>query len=108
MKVRHLPIVAALGAVALPMPAPTQALTPSPLPASAASAAAPRKPAARLQSPAEKRDAASHDLRPEHPVVPQINIPLGRTAPAFKPPQRPETGARPADSAASAEAGRRQ
>ena len=52
----------------------------------------------RLQSPAEKRDSAdavsAPDLRPDRPVVPQINIPLGRTPPAPTPSaSRPRSGA---------------
>lgn len=56
--------------------------------ASAASAARPLKPAkparppTRLMSPAESANQAAQpgDLRPEHPVTPQIRIPLGKPA----------------------------
>ena len=62
--------------------------------ASAASAPSASK-GPRLLTPKEKRDnaeaAASPDLRPERPVVPQIRIPLGRKhAPAASPASAPQ------------------
>ena len=90
-----LPVAGALPLASYAQPA-------APTAASAASAAsAPVAPLApkgpRLLTPKEKRDnaeaAASPDLRPDRPVVPQIRIPLGRKpTPAASPasgPQKP-------------------
>ena len=56
-----------------------------------ASAAAPLKtrPGPRLLTPIESRDSATQpgDVRPEHPVTPQISIPLGKTPPAARTPE---------------------
>ena len=62
-----------------------QGQTPSPRPAaSSASAAAPTtaKPGKRPLSPEELRDSATMpgELRPAAPVVPQVNIPIGKGA----------------------------
>ena len=90
-------LFALLVAGALPLASYAQPAAPAA--ASAASAAsapaAPKGP--RLLTPKEKRDnaeaAASPDLRPDRPVVPQIRIPLGRKpTPAASPasgPQKP-------------------
>ena len=81
---RHLPLLAALIAAALPLAAFAQASAPPVVSSAASAAPAPTGP--RLLTPAEKRDnagaAASPDLRPDRPVVPQISIPFGRTPPA--------------------------
>ena len=82
MPTRHLPLLAVLIASALPFAAFAQASAPV---AASAASTAPAPTGPRLLTPAEKRDnadaAAAPDLRPDHPVVPQIRIPLGRTPP---------------------------
>ena len=69
-----------------------QAQTGVPAVAGAPSAPRPAKPPSRLMSPTATRDSATQpgELRPERPVVPQINIPLGATAhrPAARTAQR--------------------
>ena len=78
MKAFLIPLGFALGAVAGAMAAPEV-----PAPATAASTLAAGKQAARKPSAAEARDKASEpgELRPEHPVIAQIKLPLGRTPP---------------------------
>ena len=99
MKTRCLPIAAALLLAAATLPAPAQPGASAPLPA--ASAPAPVKPGPRLQTPLEALDSATPpgELRPEHPVTPQVRIPLGKKPPA--PSKSPPAAPRPA-SAASA------
>jgi hypothetical protein len=86
MNIPHLPLLAALLMSAMPsLSAWAQASAPAPT-ASAPSAPPATTPAKgpRLLSPAERRDnadAASPDLRPERPVVPQISIPFGKSPP---------------------------
>ena len=86
----NLPLMAALLAASL-----ATAMVPVLVQAQASAPSAPTGP--RLLSPAEKRDnadAASPDLRPERPVVPQFSVPLGRTPPAPNPSaSRPRSGA---------------
>jgi hypothetical protein len=79
MKTYALPFAAALMLALSPFPATAQAS--APLPNAAASASPAAKAGPRLLTPAESRDSASPpgDLRPERPVAPQINIPLGKT-----------------------------
>jgi hypothetical protein len=81
MKTHCLPVVAALMLAALSCPAMAQSSAPAA--SVAASSARPSKPGPRQLTPTEMRENASPpgDLRPEHPVVPQISIPLGKTAP---------------------------
>lgn len=86
MNLHHLSLLAALLGAALPLSAWAQASAP----ARTASAPAPLKPnGPRLLSPAEKRDnadaVASPDLRPEQAAVPQVSIPLGKSAGSSKP-----------------------
>ena len=84
MNNRHLPLLAALLAAALPLAAFAQASAPPVVSPAASATPAPTGP--RLLTPAEKRNnadaAAAPDLRPDRPVVPQIRIPFGRTPPA--------------------------
>ena len=99
MKTRCLPLAAALAFAVASFGVMAQASAPPPLVAASAPPAA--KPGPRLLTPAESRDSASPpgDLRPEHPVTPQISIPLGkRPPPPLKSESRP---ARPGGNAAS-------
>ena len=89
--IHNLPLLAALLVASL-------ATAMVPLLVQAQASAPPTPTGPRLLSPAEKRDnadaAASPDLRPERPVVPQLSVPLGRTPPAPTPSaSRPRTGA---------------
>ena len=78
MKIRFLPLAAALALCLSPLASFAQASAP---PASVPAAATKTGP--RLLTPAETRNSATvpGDLRPEHPVTPQISIPLGRKPP---------------------------
>lgn len=91
MKNRHLkPLFGLALAMAMAM-----ALNTLPLAANAQSAAASAPPLSkttpRALSPAAQRDSASvpGDVRPADAVIPQINVPLGRTPPG----NAPATGA---------------
>ncbi len=90
MKIRCLPLAAALAAAVLPCAAMAQASAPAPIAAASASPAA--KPGPKRLTPEQLRDSATApgDLRPEHQVRPQISIPLGRAQPA---PLKPPSGA---------------
>ena len=100
MKTHFLPVVAALMLAALSCPAMAQSSASSPR-SVAASGSRPTKPGPRQLTPTEMRENASPpgDLRPEHPVVPQISIPLGKTA---HPRVKAEPRAVPRSKAASA------
>ena len=102
MKIRWLLLAAAMACAALPGIAMAQAS--SPVSTSAASAPAAAKPALKPSTPQQSRDSATMpgDLRPEHPVVPQIDIPLGKKTPA---PPKPRSKAASGGSAASAAGG---
>ena len=81
MKTCCLPLAAALLAItALPATAQTSASAPLP----AASSPAPVKAGPRLTTPTEMSDSSlpPGSLRPEHPVTPQVSIPLGKPRPA--------------------------
>ena len=69
----------------------SMAQVPGPVPDPVASAPVPpqTRPGPRLLTPIESRDSATQpgDLRPEHPVTPQISIPLGKTPPVARSPQ---------------------
>jgi hypothetical protein len=72
---------------------------PEPAQPGAASAAPTTKRGPRSMSPAEKGESASPvgDLRPERPVAPQINVPLGKKALTLqKPTARPAPTRSPA------------
>lgn len=95
MNTRCLPSLA----LALALTGPTvlaQSPPPAPPPAPGASAPTTRLPGPRLQTPEEKRDAASppNDLRPIGTVTPQIVVPLRQTAPT---PLKTDPLATPAD-----------
>jgi len=81
MKTRCLPLTAALLLAVSAFQASAQASAPPPL--SAASAPPAAAPGPRVPTSAESREGASPpgELRPEHPVTPQVNIQLGRTPP---------------------------
>jgi len=89
MKACCLPFAAALLLAATTLPAMAQTSASAPLPA--ASPARPLKAGPRLPTPTEMSDSSLPPgaLRPEHPVTPQVSIPLGqkRVAP-LKPPSR--------------------
>ena len=88
MKIRFLPLAAALALCVSPLAGFAQASAPP------ASVPATTKTGPRLLTPAETRNSATvpGDLRPEHPVTPQISIPLGRKPPPISaapaPPRR--------------------
>lgn len=87
MNIRCLPLAAALTlAVSLFSAVAQTAAVP---PASGASATPRVKPVPRALSPTELRESASTpgDLRPEDPIKPQINIPLGRKPAVSLPPE---------------------
>jgi hypothetical protein len=97
MKIRCLHLAAALMCAALPWGAMAQAS--SPVPTSAASAPPAAKSGPKPLTAQQSRDSATMpgDLRPEHPVVPQINIPLGKKEPAPpKPPSKAASGGKAA------------
>lgn len=100
MKVRCLPLAIALACAALPWGALAQAG--SPAPTSAASAPPEAKPGPKPLTPQQSRESATMpgDMRPEHPAVPQINVPLGKKEPA--PPKPPPKAARGASAASAA------
>jgi len=100
MRIRCLPLAAALACAVLPWSAMAQAS--SPVPTSAASAPPAAKPGPKPLTPQQSSDGATMpgDLRPEHPVVPQINIPLGKKRPAPPKPPSKETSGGSAASAA--------
>jgi hypothetical protein len=84
-----LPLAAALLLAATSLPATAQSSASAPLPA--ASVPAPVKAGPRLPTPTEMSDSSlpPGSLRPEHPVTPQVSIPLGKPRPApLKPPSR--------------------
>ena len=91
MKTDRLKPVIALVTTCLTLLSMAQAPAPTPAPESVASAPVPSRtrPGPRLLTPIETRDSATQpgDVRPEHPVTPQINIPLGKTPPAAKTPE---------------------
>ena len=64
--------------------APAIAQPVAPLPMAAASGPTAPLPGPRLLTPAQSRDRAGPpgELRPEHPVTPQIRIPFGKAPPA--------------------------
>jgi hypothetical protein len=85
MKIRCLPLATALMCGAVASAAWSQAATPASAPAATAAKPAPGKVEPKLLSPAQKRDistAPDETSQPAGPVIPQISIPLGRTAPA--------------------------
>lgn len=95
---RRLPLAIALACLVLPPVAGAQDGAPSP-PAGAASVPRAGKPVPRPLPPQQLRESATApgELRPEHAVVPQINIPLGRKQdPPAKPQPRPPRSARAA------------
>ena len=110
---RHLlavTLIATLAVAATLDTALAQGGAPADVPEATASAPASRSPLTpngpRLRSPAETGDRATApgDLRPERPVTPQINIPLGKrpTPASGAPPERRfERVAPRADTAAS-------
>jgi hypothetical protein len=67
--------------------------TPAAPPAASAArdgkATPPNAPTRPTAAQAQERAVMPGDLRPEHPVVPQVSIPFGRTPP---PPAAPKTG----------------
>lgn len=88
MNTRCLPLAAAVTLAVSIFNATAQPASAPPLPSASAPAA---KPAPRPLSPNELRESASPpgDLRPENPVKPQINIPLGKKpVPALAPEPR--------------------
>jgi hypothetical protein len=102
MKMRCLSLAAAAACAALPWGAMAQASAPAPMAAASASPVA--KPGPRRLTPQESRDSATApgDLRPEHAVVPQINIPFGKKQAA---PLKPQSNAgRSANASRSASA----
>ena len=91
MKTDCLKSVIALVIACLSLMSMAQVAAPTTLPESVASAPVPTRtrPGPRLLTPVESRDSATHpgDVRPEHPVTPQISIPLGKTPPAARTPE---------------------
>ena len=85
MKTCCLPLAAALLLAVATLPASAQTGAPARLPAIPSPAPAASGP--RLLSPLEMRDNATPpgELRPEHPVTPQVRIPLGKKPPAPDP-----------------------
>jgi hypothetical protein len=99
MKTCCLPFAAALLLAATTLPVTAQTSTSAPR--LAASSPAPVKAGPRLATPTEMSDSSLPPgaLRPEHPVTPQVSIPLGKKRPA--PPTSPSRAPLP-DNAASA------
>ena len=99
MKIPCMPlslVVVVLAAAAAPVVVLAQASAPASL--SGASAPPAPKPALRPMTPVEKSRTAAPELRPERPVVPQLNIPLGKKS---QPSQSSEPTAPRSRSAAS-------
>ena len=99
MKTRCLPLAAALLLAVATLPAPAQSSASAPLPA--ASSSAPVRSGPRLLTPTEMRDNATPpgELRPEHPVTPQVRIPLGKKPP--EPSKSQPAAPRPGDAASA-------
>ena len=89
MKIRHLPLAAAMALAASSFAAQAQVATPAPI--LAASAAPAAKTGPRLLTPTQSRDSATTagDVRPERRVTPQVSIPLGKKPAPTTPPKRP-------------------
>jgi hypothetical protein len=87
MKIRNLPLAAALACGVLPWAAMAQSSASAPTAAASAPLAA--KPDRKPLTPQLARESATApgDLRPEHATVPQINIPFGKTQGAAPKPQ---------------------
>jgi hypothetical protein len=97
MRVRSLSLALACAASVAVLTANAQ--QPEPAPPRAASAPPTTKTVPRSMSPAEKGESAAPigDLRPERPVTPQINVPLGKKPAALqKPTTRPAPTRSPA------------
>jgi hypothetical protein len=92
MRPHYLPLLATLLLVGSPLSALAQVSPPEPAAAASALPLPAPQPSPRLMSPTELRDVGSPpgDLRPEHPVTTQINIPLGKKLP---PPSKAEARA---------------
>ena len=89
MKIRHLPLAAAMALAASSFAAQAQVATPAPI--LAASAAPAAKTGPRLLTPTQSRDSATTagDVRPERAVTPQVSIPLGKKPTPSALPKRP-------------------
>lgn len=89
MKIRHLPLAAALALAAVGFAAQAQVAASAPI--LAASAAPAAKTGPRLLTPTQSRDSGTTagDVRPERRVTPQVNIPLGKKPTPPTQPKRP-------------------
>ena len=83
MRIYPLPALAAAGLLLSIGTAPAIAQAVAPRPVDAASGPTAPLPGPRLLTPAQSRDRAAPpgELRPEHPVTPQIRIPFGKAPP---------------------------
>lgn len=97
MKIRHLPLAAALAlaATAFAVQAQAQVAAPAPILAASAAPATTAKTGPRLLTPGQSRDSATTagDVRPERRVTPQVSIPLGKKPTATTQPKRPPSSA---------------
>ena len=100
MKIRHLPLAAAMALAASSFAAQAQVTTPAQI--LAASAAPAAKTGPRLLTPTQSRDSATTagDVRPERPVTQQVSIPLGKKPTPSALPKRPPGSAQPNGAAA--------
>ena len=89
MKTHRLRFAAAMVMTFLSMASTAQVAASAPEPIASAAAPLRTRPGPRLLTPVESRDSATQpgDVRPEHPVTPQISIPLGKTPPAARTPE---------------------
>jgi hypothetical protein len=99
MKTLCLTFAAALLLAVATLPATAQSGASAPLAAEPSSA--PVRSGPRVLTPLEMRDNATPpgELRPEHPVTPQIRIPLGRKPPASS--KAEPTASRPGNAASA-------
>jgi hypothetical protein len=100
MKIRRLPLAAALALAASAFSAQAQVAASAPI--LAASAAPAAKTGPRLLTPTQSRDSGTTagDVRPERRVTPQVNIPLGRKPTPLNQPKRPPGSAQAGGAAA--------
>lgn len=102
MKIRHLPLAAAMVLAASAFAVRAQVDVPAPILAASAAPAAAAKTGPRLLTPNQSRDSATTagDVRPERRVTPQVNIPLGKKPTPTTQPKRPPGSAQPGGAAA--------
>lgn len=102
MKIRYLPLAAALSLAATAFAVQAQVAAPAPILAASAAPATSAKTGPRLLTPTQSRDSATTagDVRPERRVTPQVSIPLGKKPTPTTASTRPPGSAQPGGAAA--------